>query len=364
MKIKTFISLTFCVCFSIAFAVCASGADITKKDLTDAVPPSVKDRLPEEILAGDEITPESFGLEYVFGELTDEFSSALVPAVSSLSTLLGMLILSSSAKLFCPDRSDAVSVISSAVIGVYVITTEITTASAVENFAAVTSTFVTSLTPLLFSLHTATANTASAAVTSAGFLFFSAVTEFISTYIFIPIYKACLGFSVINAVSGGVSARVFDIIKRIFTLAISALALIYITVLSYQTSLAAATDTLASRSVKFVLSSSVPIVGGALGDAVRTTAAGIGVIKSASGALGIAVMILLAAPVAVRLLLSSAVYSAASFAADLIGCEREGALFAELRDAVGFALATVSVIAVVFIIASAIFIKTAPAVGV
>lgn len=346
------------------FSVTAYCTELPENGLTDAIPPSVLSRLPDGVASGDDISADSLGPEYIFGELTDDLSSAFAPAVSSLSTLFGMLILTSAAKILCPDRTDAVSVISCTVIGIYTVTAEAETAAAVEGFTAAVSVFVTSITPLLSAMQTASANTAAAAVTSSGFLFFSAVTEFISTYVFIPIYKAALGFSVINAVSGNAASHIFGTVKRIFTVGISALALIYITVLSYQTSLAAAADTVAARSVKFVLSSSVPIVGGALGDAVRTTAAGLSVIKSASGALGTAVMILLASPVVIRLVLSSATYGIAAFAASLTSCEREGALFAELRDAVGFALAAVSVIAVVFIIAAAIFIKTAPAVAV
>lgn len=364
MKFKPFATLYVIISVGAMLAFYASGADFSVKDITDSLPQSVKDRLPDKITSDGTVNADALGPEYIFGELADDLSSAFAPAATSLSTLFGMLILSASARLLCPGKTDAVSVISGAAIGIYVISREAETAAAVEGFAAVTSTFVTSLTPLLFSLHTATANTVTAAVTSTGFLFFSAVTEFVSTYIFIPIYKACLGFSVINAVSDVTSAGVFGIIKRIFTLCLSALALIYITVLSYQTSLSAATDTVAARSVKFVVSSSVPIVGGALGDAVRTTAAGISVIKSASGALGITVMLLLVSPVLMRLILSSAVYSISAFAASALGCERENALLTEMRDAVGFALAVVSIISVVFIIAAAIYIKTAPAVSV
>ncbi len=333
-------------------------------ELAEALPPSVAEKLPEEVISNGEISVETFGFDY-FGEvIAGALSESLFPAVSSLGTLLGVLLLSASVRLFCPDKGDVISLITCAAMGLYIIDVEAETAAAVESFSVMISTFVTALAPAVSALHVSTANTLTASVSATGFLFFSGAVGSISTYFFIPIYKSALGFAVINTVSKGTSARVFALIKRIFVTSLSALALIYITVLSYQTSLAAAADTVAARGVKFVLSSSVPIIGGALGDAVRTTAAGLGVIKSGSGALGIAVMLLLAAPVMIRLALSSAVYSVLSFAASFLGCDREDDLFTELGGAVGFALATVSIITVVFIISAAIFIKTAPAVGI
>ncbi len=360
MRLCRFIA-AIALSLALAFPVCA--ADFGYGDAY-TLPPSVSESLPEDFPSDVEIDTDTFGFDYILTELKKTVLDALSPAVSSFGTLMGLLLLSSAARLICPDKGDAISLVSCAAAGIFLLGSEADTASLVGGFATVTSTFVTSLSPLVTALHYATANTLTASVSGTGFLLFSAALEAISTYLFIPIYKASLGFAVINSASSGTTARVFDIIKRLFVLAISALALVFITVLSYQTSLAAAADTAAARGVKFVLSSSVPIVGGALGDAVGTTAAGVSVIKSASGALGVAVMILLSAPVLVRLILSSAVYSVLSFAASFLGCSREDALYTEMRGAVGFALATVTMITVVFIIAVAIFIKTSPAVSV
>ncbi len=344
-------------------AALACTVTASASELSDALPPSVAEKLPNGLSSAADIDTDSLGFDFAFDLIAEELSEGLPLAASSLSVLLALTVFSAAARLIAPERADAVSLISSAFLGVYILGAESETAIAVEGFAAVISTFVTALSPLLASLHAATANTVTASVTSAGFLFFSAGTELVFAYLFVPLYKAALGFAVVSSVSGAGAGRIFDVIKRSFTLALSAAALIYITVLSYQTSLAAATDTLAARGVKFILSSSVPIVGGALGGAVGTTAAGLAVIKSASGALGCAVMIIISAPLIIRLLLSSAVYSVAAFAASLLGCDRESALLTELRGAVGFATATLSLVAVVFIISVAIFLKTAPAVA-
>ncbi len=337
--------------------------EVNCAELTDVVPPSVAERLPDGIKNGGEIDTDTLGFDFIFKEILDDIASALSPAAVSLSTLLGMLMLSSAAKLLCPNIKSGISIVSCTVIGTYIIASEAETAVAVEGFASTVSTFVTAITPLFSAMFFSSASTLTGSVASAGFLFFSAVTEFISAYIFVPICKASIGFAVVNAVGGGTTSHIFKTVKEIFTFALSALAVIYIAVLSYQTSLAAAADTVAARSVKFALSSSIPIVGSTLGDAVRTTAAGISVIKSTSGALGTAVMILLASPVFVRLVISSTVYSLAAFAAEMTGCERERELFSEMKNVLGFALATLAVISLVFIISTAIFIKTSPAIS-
>ncbi len=357
MKAKLYLIMPM-MCILLLCTIKVNGAD-----LTDAIPPSVMDRLPDEIKSNGTVETDTLGFDFIFEEIFNDIASALSPAAVSLSTLLGMLMLSSAAKLLCPNKESGISIISCAVIGIYIINSELETSVAIEGFASSVSTFVTSITPLFSAMFFSSANSLTGSVASAGFLFFSAVIEFISSYIFIPICKASIGFAVVNSVTESSAARIFKAVKEIFGFALSALAVVYIAVLSYQTSLAAAADTVAARSIKFALSSSIPIVGNALGDAVRTTAAGISVIKSASGALGIAVIILLASPVIVRLIISSAVYSVAAFAADMIGCKKESELFSEMKDVFGFALATLSVISLVFIISTAIFIKTSPAIS-
>ena len=64
---------------------------------------------------------------------------------------------------------------------------------------------------------------------------------------------------------------------------------IFIGLFSLQTSIAASTDNIGIKAAKFVSSSFIPIIGGALGDALASVVGGLNLIKSAVGGFGILV---------------------------------------------------------------------------
>lgn len=374
MKNKTIVKI-ICVFFVCAiFSVVCLAVDTDSAlpspgidEILDIIPDEAKDKLPSEIESG-EVGIEAFGFDYIIGMIKSAASEAMLSGTVSVSAILGVLLISSAASLHFRDTlggrtRDAVSLISSLSIGCYALTAEAARTEEIEAFAYTISSFTGAMTPMLSAMHAATANTLGASVASSGFILYSSAIQFLSAYIFIPMYKAALAFSVISAVLpavGGVGP-IASYIKKTFTTLITAAAMIFVTVLSYQTYLAAAADSVAARGIKFAVSSSVPIVGGVLSDSLRTLCSGMSVIKSGAGTIGIVVVLILTLPIIFKLFISGMIYGITAFAAGLLGCDREASLLSSLQTALGLAGAVVAVIVVVFIIATALFIKTAPA---
>ncbi len=352
--------------------VAAEGAD-EGRTIGDIFPDDAAEFLPDRLVSEDDSADdvaELTGADKVFGMIGDMIGEALLPAAGFFSAVLGTVLVSSAIGILSRDVSGgrlypAVSMITCLLLSVYVISAEEKLADAISTFAVSLSTFTTATVPMMAGLLSASANTSGAAVTSSGLLLFSSAAEYIVTYIFIPIFRLGLAFAVISSVSGSGSSAVgiCGAIKRTFSWLAAGAATIFSTVIGYQTELAAAADTAAARGVKYAVGSAIPVVGGALGDAVRTTAAGLSVIKNAAGALGITAVIALFAPVFISTLFMSVSLSAASFCSELLGCKREAALLSEMREITGFAAAICSLIAFVFIFAAALFIKTAPAIS-
>ncbi len=339
----------------------------------DIFPDNAESFLPDMLLSPDDDAvdaAELTGADRIFGMIIDMLKNALAPATSFFSVILGTVLISSAVGILSRDISGgrlypAVSMISCLSLSVFIITAEERLADSIGTFAASVSTFTAAMVPMMAGLLSASANTAGAAVTSSGLLLFSSAAEYIVTYIFIPIFRLGLAFAVISSVSGSGSGAnsICGTIKRTFSWLAAGAATIFSTVISYQTQLAAAADTAAARSVKYAIGSAIPVVGGALGDAVRTTAAGLSVIKSGAGAVGIAAMIALFSPLFISTLYITVSLAASAFCAELLGCERESRLLSELREITGFATAICSLLAFVFIFALALFIKTAPAIS-
>ena len=140
-------------------------------------------------------------------------------------------------------------------------------------------------------------------------------------------------------------------------------AAVLLTVLSTQTVLACAADSVSSRAAKLVASNIIPIVGGSVGDTLRTLSSSVGYLKSICGIGGILFIILLLLPTLVTLLLTRAVFILAVAVADLVGCESESKLLSELGSVYGILVAVVSMCSVMFILALTIFVRSTVAVG-
>lgn len=359
-------ALLFAVLF---LTVPAAADDGIMDELEGRLPEEVRPYLPEGL---DDASASDVmrltGADYIFGVIGDMLKEALLPASGFLSVMLGTVLISSAVGVMSRDISGgkmapAVSMIMTLALAVYITGTLERLVGEISAFACSVSTFCGAMVPMMAGLLSASANTAGAAVTSSGLLFFSSAVEYVVTYIFIPLFRIGTALAVISSVSGPESGAgsICGMIKKAFCWLLAGAAMIFSTVLSYQTELAAAADTAAARSVKYAVGSAIPVVGGALGDAVRTAAAGLSVIKSGAGTVGIIALILLTLPLLISLAYTSLSLAAASFAASMLGCGREASLLSELRSVTGFGIALVSLTSFVFIFALALFMKTAPA---
>ena len=133
--------------------------------------------------------------------------------------------------------------------------------------------------------------------------------------------------------------------------------------LAAQTTLTAVADSVSARAGRLVSSTVIPIVGGNLGEALRTVASSVRYIKSIFGVGGIIIIALIALPIAISLLLTRLVFGICSTFADILGCSQEAKLLSSFSDAYGCMLAVVCGIGMMFVLSLCIFMKTIVAVA-
>lgn len=337
------------------------------------IPSGALEYLPDGIAEGDASAGEIAdltGADFIFGSIAEMMRESFMPALGFLSSLLSAVLISSAAGLIFRSMSDgrmsaAVTLITCLTLAVFVASSQERIINDLSSFASTLSTFTAATVPMMAGLLSASGNTSGAAVTSSGLLLFASAVEFAVSAIFIPIIRLGFALAVISSVSGEETniGGICELIKKTFSWLAAGAAMIYATVLSYQSAIAASADTLAARGIKYTVGSAVPVVGGALSDAVRTTAASLAVIKNGSGVVGIVVLLLLVLPILISIMYSMTSLGIASFAASMLGCERESAFLSEVRSVLGFAAASVVLIAFVFVFALAVYMKTAPALG-
>ena len=122
-------------------------------------------------------------------------------------------------------------------------------------------------------------------------------------------------------------------------------------VLAFQSVIAKSADTVAAKSIKFVLGNSIPVVGGALADAAGTLTTSLGLLRSTVGVVSAAVICLLFALPIIKLLLWKLLFDATGAIASAFSLRKEGVFFSEMSEIVGFLAAASASVAIFFIIA-------------
>ena len=110
-------------------------------------------------------------------------------------------------------------------------------------------------------------------------------------------------------------------------------------------------------------SSAIPIVGGSVGETLRTVGATVTYIKSVSGIGGMLFIFLMVLPVILSLLLTRAILILTASFAEMLGCHAEHRALTDIGGIYGTLIAVVSSVAVSFILALGVFVRCAVAVG-
>ncbi len=324
------------------------------------------DTLSHEVITESELTGETPIV--LWDKLTDLFrggtGEAIGSASGSFAALLGILVicsllhalkhLSASAAL-----SDACSFVTAlALSGVsYALLSDLFQATG-QALTAFTE-YLASLLPVSASLLIAGGNISAAATASAGFsLFLSAVSLLCSSILF-PFLQIAFAISFASALPGTVDlSPVGSLVRNTSAVLLAFLFSMLGFLLTMQTTIAAASDNALFRTVRFASGVLIPVVGNVLGDAARTIAGSVSVIKGTVGAVGTTVTFAILLPPFLKLAFHRIMLSVCAALAKLLGCEREGQLLSELGSTLSILLGLLAGAEIVTLLYLATFIKT------
>jgi len=129
-------------------------------------------------------------------------------------------------------------------------------------------------------------------------------------------------------------------------------------VMYFQTAITASADSYAFRSVRFLASSFIPIIGSVIGDSARTVSAAVGTVKATSGAVGLVIVFSIILPPVIFTLMYKFAFLFSGMICRLLGLENESRLLYDTNAYFGVLVALLSGTSAVFVLALAIFIKT------
>ena len=137
--------------------------------------------------------------------------------------------------------------------------------------------------------------------------------SFISANVFMPLINCFLAIGICSSLRAELKlANIIGALKRGITTAVSVLSAAFVSILSIKTSIASRADMLGLRSVRFVINSVVPVIGGAVSEGLLSIHGYSSLIKSSVGTVAIAAIALLFLPPIIEITLWRVVLSLCS----------------------------------------------------
>ena len=146
------------------------------------------------------------------------------------------------------------------------------------------------------------------------------------------------------------------VITKAVTLFMAFTAGIFVAVLSIRGVISGAADSVTIRGLRFLIGNSVPVVGSAIGEALNSVVAGLGLIKNTVGVIGIAGVIVINLPALISILVWKGMLYAVSVTADISDCSEMKSFSSDLSGVLSLIAGALCFVSFVFIISIAIII--------
>lgn len=332
-------------------------------DLAGKTPSAAKGALPSLGVKGaDPKGMSGLSISSVFGFVWQKVKDTAEAPFRAVAAVLGILLLcaladamkNAFAEKAAKTAFDVVSALAIAAVLIGPISRCITAvADAVRNSAI----FLTAFVPVFAGLAAASGHPASAVAMQGGVLLLAQVITQVASTTFVPMVGIFLAFCVIGSISPSVSiAPLASFAKKVVTVGLTFALTIFSAVLTIQGFISQAADTVAMKTAKFVVSGAVPVVGGAISDALGTVVSCAGLLKSAVGAYAIVVFLVTYLPVVLECMLWLLALELALALSGMVGAGSAPALLKGMRDALQMLLALVAAAALAMIVSICIML--------
>ena len=339
-------------------------------DLIESLPDDIAGMLSEEIFS-DNIDEISSGVQqitswdYITDTVFDILGLNIKSILKVLASILGLLILCSLLNMLKDSIKSAtmehiLDLISSALIVALIIQISEEPLERAMALLRDIKVFTNTASPIICAMYAMGGNITSALVNNYGLIIFLSILENICIISLEAILGVCFGLALASSFIGEANILpLSNAIKKAFTFFIGMIMLIFTTVMSTQTLLASKADNLTSKAAKLLASQIIPLVGGTVGETLRTAGASIEYLRSNVGVVLIIALLLLVLPTFISIALYRLGFIISNAFAGLLGCNKEGKLLLEISSIYGYVLAIISISAIVLLLLITTFVKCA-----
>ena len=337
-------------------------------DMLDSLPNDIADMLPDEIFSDDinsiaQGTKELTSWDYIFNTVFDILGLNIKTIVKSLATIIGLLVLCSLLNMLKNTIKSAaieriLNLISIAALVLVVLKISYEPLQKAMQLLQEMRVFTNTISPVMCSIYAMGGNVSNALVHNYGLIVFLSILENICIVALESILGVCLGLTIASSfIDESNLLPLNNAIKKAFTFFVGMIMLVFTTVISTQTLLASKADTLTSKTAKMLASQIIPVVGGTIGETLRTAGASIEYLRSNVGVVLIIILLLMILPTFISIALYRLCFIISNAIAGLLGCDREGRMMLEISSIYGYVLAIISICAIALLFLITVFAK-------
>jgi len=198
------------------------------------------------------------------------------------------------------------------------------------------STFSKSLIPIMCGLMVAGGQPVSASIFDALLFIACEICTYISVGLILPLVNVYIGLIIAQSININVKLNNFTgFIKSAVNWMIGIVFTVFIGLMSLQSLISGAADTVTKRTVKFAIGSIIPVAGGIFGDAMETIFSCANSVKSLSGVFGIIIIALIIITPLLTIFSKYIIFKLLALFSELMGANRFSSIISNFAGAFG-----------------------------
>ena len=337
-------------------------------ELEDELPEDVEELLPEGIFSPDsdqmsDAVEQAMSWNFIVDTVFDMIGMNLgeiarVLAIISIVIVLSSLLAALNNSISSPGLRRIVELASSSVLVLTLMEISKEPLSRATHLYDNIVLFVNTISPVICGMYAMGGNVTSAIVHNYGLIVFLSITENICAIAVEIIISSCLALSLTSAFleNNRLSSLTWGI-KKMFTFFVGFITLIFTTVISSQSLLASRGDSLGAKTAKLLSVQIIPLVGGTVGESLKTAGASIEYLRSNVGIALVVAFLLLVLPTIISISLYRMVFTITNSLAGILGCKKEGYVISEIASIYGYVLAILCLCSLILLFLLTVFAK-------
>lgn len=215
------------------------------------------------------------------------------------------------------------------------------------------SDFLNKFIPIFCGIMLAQGKIGGSAAYSATMLALCEVVSFVSKNIIVPLIIVFIGLSVASAISDSINlSGLLKVAKTFSSFILSTVFAVFTATLTLKSTVAAAGDSLAIRGVKLAVNSFVPVIGGALSEALNSASGYIDLLKGTAGVFAIIFVAIMFLPIILQCSCWQITLSIGGALAEIFGHSKIKSIMEDLKSVFSILLAVVACFSLISIIAT------------